>query len=106
MLFILGRGFDIRTLAALRRMIAAGATPDVWLLAFDNGLEDSPARAAKTAANEAALRGLVPAARIRQVPIGIAGTGGATETSRNTRTAIQAAGAVDEYDHVVVDIRA
>lgn len=106
MLFILGRGFDIRTLAALRRVIAAGAAPDVWLLAFDNGLEDSPARAAKTAANEAKLLGLVPAERIQRVPIGIAGTGGATETSRNTRTAIQAAGAVDGYDHVVVDISA
>lgn len=106
LLFILGRGFDIRTLAALRRVVAAGATPDVWLLAFDNGLEDSPARVAKTAANEVALHGLVSAGSIRNVPIGIAGTGGATETSRNTRMAIQEAGAVDGYDHVVVDISA
>lgn len=105
-LMVMGRGFDVRTLAALKRLVAAGAEPDVWLLAFDNGLEDSLARLARTAENEAELRRIVPAERILPVPIGIAGTGGATESSRNTSSAIQAAGLPEAYDHVVVDISA
>lgn len=105
-LVIMGRGFDVRTLAALQRLIAAGAVPDVWLLAFDNGLEDSPGRAARTAQNEAKLRQLVPSQQIVFVPISIAGTGGATESSRNTMRAIQSAGLPSDYDHVVVDISA
>ena len=42
-LFIVGRGFDVRALDVSQTILSAGAAGrrDLWLLHFDNGLPDS-----------------------------------------------------------------
>ncbi len=105
-LIVLGRGFDPRALEAPRRIKEAGASPDIWLLAFDNGLDDSEARAALTAENLAGLIRLFGEEAIRPVDIKIGGGAQGNATSINTRRAIARAGQIDQYDDVVVDISA
>lgn len=105
-LLILGRGFDPRMLETVTRLAAVGLTPEIWLLAFDNGLEDSEERSRLTEENEAGLRTLFPGARIALVSVEIGGVGSGNATSRNTRAAIQRAGSIDKYDDVIVDISA
>ena len=104
-LFLLGRGFDPRALKAIQRLCDLGASPRVWLLAFDNGLEDSPQRAELTRGNHAELLKLVPDGRIDQLPVTI-GMGQANATSRSTRSALTKRGQVPSVDDVVVDISA
>ncbi len=106
LLLIMGRGFDIRTLEIARRLCGLGADLMVWQLAFDNGLEDSEARLGLTEKNNEALQALVPADRIVSVPIEIGGPAGAAVTSRNTKIALEDAGAFDIFDDVIVDISA
>lgn len=106
LLLILGRGFDLRALETAKRLKKAGGAPDVWLLAFDNGLPDNAARAALTATNMAGLVALFGAAAIKEVNIKIGGPSGGTATSRNTKAAIGGAGDSSSYDDVIVDISA
>ncbi len=104
-LFLFGRGFDPRALKAIQRLCDLGASPRIWLLAFDNGLEDSPQRAELTRNNHASLLKLVTADHIVQLPVTI-GMGQANATSRSTRSAIAKQGQVPSVDDVVVDISA
>ncbi|MBB4581520.1 hypothetical protein GGE45_003868 [Rhizobium aethiopicum] len=106
MLLVLGRGFDVRALATARRLHAAGAVLEIWLLAFDNGLPDSPLRAQLTLDNYNGLEALFGSAAIKVVDVKIGGPAGATATSRNTRAAIKNAGSYSSFDDVVVDISA
>lgn len=106
MLLILGRGFDIRTLEAARRLVAVGARLQVWLLAFDNGLDDSELREELTRANLAGLIELVGEPAIKHIGVAIGGPGGHTATSSNTRRALSAAGDLFEFDDVILDISA
>ena len=105
-LIVMGRGFDPRALEATGRIKVAGATPDIWLLAFDNGFEDSKLRTDLTAQNRAQLIDLCGEATIRQVEIKIGGGGRSNATSANTRLAIKNAGEIAQYDDIVVDISA
>src|SRR5665811_412903 len=59
LLLILGRGFDPRALVALRRIANLGAKPMVWLMAFDNHLEDSELRRSMTEDNRKGLEDIV-----------------------------------------------
>ncbi|MCR5870897.1 hypothetical protein LRS12_09345 [Sphingomonas sp. J344] len=106
LLLILGRGFDVRTLAAARRLHALGADIRVWQLAFDNGLGDSAVRSAKTTENHEGLLELFGEDRVKVVPIEIGGPSGAAVTPLNTQTALQGAGDPLEFDDIVVDISA
>jgi hypothetical protein len=106
LLMVLGRGFDNRALNATRRIIAAGGAPDIWLLAFDNGLQDSAVRSAMTDANVSALASLVPSKRIQELDIRIGGPAQGNATSKSTRRAIDRAGPVEAYDDVIIDISA
>ena len=105
-LIVMGRGFDPRALEATRRIKVAGATPDIWLLAFDNGLEDSELRADLTTKNHSELISLCGEETIHQVDIKICGGEQGNATSANTRSAIKNAGEIAQYDDVVVDLSA
>lgn len=106
LLLVLGRGFDVRTLAAARRLHALGADIYIWQLAFDNGLGDSEQRAALTEANHEELTGLFGVARITAVNIEIGGPAATAVTARNTQIALQATGDGRDFDEVIVDISA
>ena len=106
MLFVAGCGFDLRTLEAARRLQKAGARPEVWLLAFDNGLPDSAVRLERTDTNKRGLIDLFGEASIKIIDVKIGGSTGSSFTSRNTITAIRTAGGLAGYDDIVVDISA
>lgn len=104
-LFLIGRGFDPRALKAIRRLCELGATPQVWLLAFDNGLEDSQKKRELTDKNHTSLVKLVGDKQIVELPV-TTGMGHANATSRSTRSAITSQGAIPEVDDLVIDISA
>ncbi len=106
LLFVLGRGFDPRALEALRRITDLGAQPRVWLMAFDNGLEDSEFRQQLTQTNRDGLRPIIGEAAIRELAINIGGAAYSNATSQSTRRVIGEAGNLLEYDDVIVDISA
>ena len=106
LLLVIGMGFDSRTVEAAARLRALGADADVWLLAFENGFDDSPTRTTLTASNRGRLEWLFGSDRIRAVPVRIGGAAGGMATSRNTRDALKGAGAFGTYDDVVVDVSA
>jgi hypothetical protein len=105
-LLVLGRGFDVRALETATRLKGVGANVAVWLLAYDNGLNDSAKRTALTQANYDGLVALFGAAVITPIDIAIGGTAGETATSRNTKAALEAAGDCLLFDDVIVDISA
>lgn len=106
LLIVLGRGFDVRAVEATRRIVAAGAAPDIWLLGFDNGLQDSELRSTMTQQNVQDLQVLCSADRIFTLDIRIGGPAVGNATSTSTRRAIMRAGSIESYDDVVVDISA
>jgi len=106
LLIVLGRGFDVRALEATKRIVEAGANPDVWLLGFDNGLQDSELRSAMTLQNVQDLEALCAEDRISTLDIRIGGPAVGNATSTSTRRAIMGAGSLKAYDDVVVDISA
>ena len=107
LLFVLGRGFDPRALAALQRIVELGAKPTVWLIAFDNGFEDSELRQQLTQSNRAGLQHVVSEEAIRELAVDIGGAAYSNATSRSTRRAIATAGGeLLAYDDVIVDISA
>lgn len=106
LLLILGRGFDVRTLAAARRLCALNADIHVWQLAFDNGLGDSEERAKLTESNHQGLLGLFDADRITPVDVEIGGPAATAVTARNTQKALHAQGGYDGFDDVIIDISA
>ncbi|MBY2941880.1 cell division protein ZapE [Rhizobium leguminosarum] len=106
LLLILGRGFDVRALATASRLKSAGAVLQIWLLAFDNGLADSPLRAKLTLDNYNGLVALFGEAAIKRIGIKIGGPAGSAATSRNTQAAIKGAGSCSGFDDVVIDISA
>ena len=50
-LFVLGRGYDPRALSVLDKIVGFGGEVDIWLLAFDNGFQDSELRIQLTLEN-------------------------------------------------------
>jgi hypothetical protein len=106
LLLILGRGFDVRTLAAARRLRALNADIHVWQLAFDNGLGDSEERAKLTETNHQGLLELFDADRITSVNVEIGGPAATAVTARNTQKALQAQGDYSGFDDVIIDISA
>ena len=105
-LFILGRGFDPRALRALGVLRELGACPKVWLLAFEDGREESPTRTKLTLRNRQALVELVGEGNIVELPVSIGMTGAGMATSGSTGRAISAQGSTAALDDVVVDISA
>lgn len=104
-LFILGRGFDPRALRAITQICALNVLPRVWLLAFENGQEDSTHRRKLTVRNKQDLVALVGDGNIVELPVNIGMTGHAA-TSRSTGRAISTQGTTTAVDDVVIDISA
>ena len=105
-LFLLGRGFDPRALKAIRQVSGLGVLPRVWLLAFEDGQEDSPRRSELTSKNRKALADLVGEQNIIELPVTVGISGHANATSRSTRSAISTQGTTTTFDDVVIDISA
>lgn len=105
-LFLLGRGFDPRALSALEKILSFGAEIDVWLLAFDNGFQDSERRIELTQENLTKLRGLAGVTKIEEIDIVLGRSGQGNATSRNVRRALINAGELNGYTDIVVDISA
>lgn len=105
-LMVLGRGFDVRTLEATRRLHALGCDLTVWSLAFDNGLGESEERARLTNANHSNLIALLGTAAVTTTVIDIGGPSNASVTSQNTRRAITERRDLLDFDDVIVDISA
>ena len=105
-LLVIGRGFDVRTLEAARRLHSLGADMRAWMLAFDNGLGESVNRASLTSANHAGLDALLGRERVDVTQIEIGGPAGDPVTARNTRRAIAQRLDLLDYDDIVVDISA
>ena len=105
-LFVIGRGYDPRALDAVRSIRSVGGEGEVWLLAFDNGLEDSPKRSALTEENYQALLELFPIELVKDLDISVDTSTQANTTARNTRIALQSAGELSDFTDVVIDISA
>lgn len=105
-LCIIGKGFDQRALSAMTEIVKVGASPHVWVLAFDNGLVDSAARIGLTEKNLNKLHSLVPEAEVEYLPINIDTSEQRNVTAKNTIDAIKKAGGFSAYTDVVVDISA
>lgn len=105
-LLVLGRGFDRRALEAARRLHNLGIRLRIWLIAFDNGLDDSPAREQLTANNDEGLVGLFGEGAISRLDVTIGGPAGTIATSRNTVDAIRRAGDLSGFADVIIDISA
>ncbi len=105
LLFVVGRGFDLRADAAPARIAGLGtASLQAWVLGYQNGQPDSPLRQERIAANmkrfgEIFGDGLTPI-DIRM------GSGNSNTTSRNTKTAVSRPEELAGYTDVIVDISA
>lgn len=105
-LFVLGRGYDPRALSVLDKIVGFSGEVDIWLLAFDNGFQDSKLRTQLTLENVEKLEALVGASKIHEIEVSLGRTGQGNTTSRNVRQALRTAGSLDLYSDVVVDISA
>lgn len=108
-LFIVGRGFDIRaTLASERICALAGDNRcDAWLLGFDNGLPDSDLRAKLTAENVQRYQRIFENGSLKELAIRLSTSGNQAGTSRNTSRVIHKhKDDLFKYDDVVIDISA
>lgn len=106
LLLVLGKGFDVRALETARRLSELGANVDIWLLAFNNGQEDSALRRARTTQNAEILAKLFPSENIQEVNIDIGGAFDSPAASTSTYEQLRAAGDPTSYDDVIVDISA
>ncbi len=108
-LFVVGRGFDIRATLGSARICAIGGrgNRDAWLLSFDNGLPDSAKRAELTAANVARYQCIFRNGTMQDLPIRLSTSGNQAGTSRHTSGVLR--GRKQElaaYDDIVIDISA
>ena len=108
-LFIVGRGFDIRATLASERIsaLAGDHRRDAWLLEFDNGLPDSDLRARLTAENVQRYQQIFANGSLAELAIRLSTSGNQAGTSRNASRVIQKHKAeLLKYDDVVIDISA
>ena len=108
LLFVVGRGFDVRALDAPRRIMQCGGKGrrQLWMLCFDNGSPETEDGAKMTAANRIHLQELFGTAHITEVPIKIVGSGQQSITSRNTARALSRQDEIEAYKDIVIDVSA
>ena len=108
LLFVVGRGFDVRALDAPRRIMQCGGNGqrDLWILCFDNERPETEDRANMTSANLRQLQELFVTAHINEVPIKIIGSGQQSITSRNTERALSRPDEIKGYTDIVIDVSA
>lgn len=107
-LFVVGRGFDVRALDAPRRIMHCGGNGcrKLWILCFDNGRSETEEHAKMTAANMTQLKKLFSTADIEEVPLKIIGSGQQSITSRNTVRALSCPNKIKAYTDIVIDVSA
>lgn len=106
LLFVVGRGFDLRADAAPARIAALGsATLHAWVLCYQNGQLDTPLRQTRTANNMTRF-GEIFGVGLTQIDIRMGSGGNSNTTSRNTKTAVSRRDELAGYTDVVVDISA
>lgn len=108
LLFIVGRGFDVRALDAPRQIMCCGGKGrrKSWILCFDNGRPEAKDRSEMTGANMTRLRELFGDDHITEIPIKIIGSGQQSITSRNTARALSRADEMGAYTDIVIDVSA
>lgn len=106
LLFVVGRGFDLRADAAPARIAAVGAaTLHAWVLCYQNGQLDSPLRQQRIANNMARF-GQIFRDGLTEIDIRMGGGGNSNTTSRNTKAAVSRRDELAGYTDVIVDISA
>ena len=108
LLFVVGRGFDVRALDAPRRIMHCGGNGrrKLWILCFDNGRPETEDHAEMTTANMTQLQHLFGTDHITEVPIKIIGSGQQSITSRNTERALSHSNQIEAYTDIVIDVSA
>ena len=107
-LFVVGRGFDIRASEACAKIIACGGNGqrDAWLIAFNNGLIDSETREQLTAVNQSKYETIFGENNITPIEVTLSTNGRQGTTSRNVMQAIRNVDTLQKYTDVIVDISA
>lgn len=105
-LFVVGKGFDPRSLDCIDAIAGKAGDHLLWLMAFDNGLEDSKQRSEMTDANMKRLGTLFDPAQIHTINVKMDTSTQRNATAMNTRREIRNAGSLSAFDDVVVDISA
>lgn len=107
-LFIMGRGFDVRATESCARILGSGGSGqrDCWLIAFDNGLPDSEHRIALTKENVDACRKIFVNGTVTELPVTLSTSGRQTATSRSVQRGIRKPDLLKHYSDIVVDISA
>lgn len=108
-LFIVGRGFDVRAALGSKRICAAGGggRRDVWMLRFDNGMPDSERRIELTEQNVDQYRKIFSTGNSQDLLIRLATGGNSVGTSRHASRAIRKnKHLLKTYDDVVIDVSA
>lgn len=106
LLFVVGRGFDLRAGAAPQRIAAAGtAERQAWILNYQNGQPDSAVRQARIAANMTSFEETF-GTRMSPIDIRMGSGGNSNTTSRNTKTAVSRRTELATFTDVIIDISA
>jgi hypothetical protein len=106
MLFLLGRGFDLRADAAPARIATLGRpTLHAWVLNYQNGQPDSPLRAQRIANNMKRF-GEIFGDRLTMIDIRMGSGANSNTTSRSTKIAVSRRDELAGYTDVIVDISA
>ena len=107
-LFIVGRGFDVRALDACRliKHVGGSGRRDLIVFRFEDGHPESSERARMTTANEAQFTALFEGGIIEERQIKLGASGQRNVTSRNTVRAIGPVDTFRKYSDIVLDISA
>jgi hypothetical protein len=108
LLFVLGRGFDLRADAAPKKIIerAVGSVCHAWLLNYQNDQPDSELRTRRIQENVERFEKLFGAAAITSLDVKMRGAVNSNVTSRNTKSAVTRRSELANYTDVTVDISA
>jgi hypothetical protein len=105
-LFVVGRGFDLRADLAPARIAGLGpAALHAWVLSYQNGQPDSPLRQNRINANMTRF-GQIFGTGLTVIDIRMGGVGTSNMTSRNTKSAVSRRDELATYTDVIVDISA
>jgi hypothetical protein len=106
-LFLIGRGFDMRASAAPRCILGLGkvGTLHGWILRYGNGQPEAENTQKRIDANVAAFTEIFGAG-LTEIEIKMRGAGNSYVTSRNTRTAVSRRDELAQYTDVIIDISA
>lgn len=107
LLFVVGRGFDLRADAGPLRIAAAGtaARRYAWILNYQNGQPDSAVREERITANMTSYEKIF-GTHSSLIDIRMGSGGHSNMTSRNTKTAVSRRAELATFTDVILDISA